>query len=295
MRKEVIITACLVGLLLPACGCEEETGPITGAGLGEEFKLAIGEEAVITGEGLRLVFEEVIEDSRCPKNVECVWAGRARYAVEFTLDGAPERAVITEEGGETGGISVFDYAVESELEPYPEDPDSIATEDYQLRMTIRKAAVSQPVLEEQADIYAAVIRQLYTSDHSFGANPPEFPNLYIVYTTSDRTGGDFQTPAMQSILTEPLRTMIMQRLGDLPAEVHWVSSFGEVPLGENSGVKGGGAIISAGNIHEMEDGTVQVAGSIYVANLAASGRTYILEKQNGKWRITGDTGMIWVS
>lgn len=62
-----------------------------------------------------------------------------------------------------------------------------------------------------------------------------------------------------------------------------------------SSVKGGGAIITLGTIYPREDGSVQVGGSIYIANLAAGGTTYILEKTDGKWEITGRTGVSWIS
>src|SRR5262245_46833605 len=38
--------------------------------LGEEFELKISQRAVIEGEGLAVVFESVLEDSRCPKGVD---------------------------------------------------------------------------------------------------------------------------------------------------------------------------------------------------------------------------------
>ena len=225
-----------------------------------------------------------------------MWAGQARYDLLFTLGDDSERAVLTEPGayGQTQ-INVLDYVVKASLEPYPEEPDGINEGDYRLRMTVSKVPASTMGLEDRADIYAAVIKRLYTSDHSFGSNPPDFPSLYLIYVTDDRTGADMQEPAASRLLTEPLRGAIDERLSELPAKIHWVSSFGEVPLANNSGVEGGGAVISMGNIHEQEDGAMQLSGSIYVANLAASGRTYILEEQDGTWRITGDTGVIWIS
>ena len=50
-----------------------------------------------------------------------------------------------------------------------------------------------------------------------------------------------------------------------------------------------------GDIQTQEDGTVQVEGSLYFANLGAGGRTYILERVDGEWRVAGDTGVIWMS
>jgi hypothetical protein len=41
----------------------------------------------------------------------------------------------------------------------------------------------------QADIYAAVIRQLYTVDHTFGQNDaPNWSKLYVLSTTKDGIG-----------------------------------------------------------------------------------------------------------
>ena len=49
--------------------------------LDQEFTLSGGQEAVISGENLRLRFTDVLEDSRCPTRVECFWTGQARIAI----------------------------------------------------------------------------------------------------------------------------------------------------------------------------------------------------------------------
>ena len=40
--------------------------------------------------GLRVRPVEVVEDSRCPVNVQCVWAGRVRLLAEIELRGGSE-------------------------------------------------------------------------------------------------------------------------------------------------------------------------------------------------------------
>jgi len=49
-------------------------------------------ETANLGEGLRVRPLEVLEDSRCPQNARCVWAGRLR--VRVAVEGAGEREVI---------------------------------------------------------------------------------------------------------------------------------------------------------------------------------------------------------
>ncbi len=51
--------------------------------LDEEFTLAVGQEAVIEGERLRVRFERAIEDFRCPENVACVWEGNAKIRLRL--------------------------------------------------------------------------------------------------------------------------------------------------------------------------------------------------------------------
>lgn len=49
------------------------------------IKIPLGESIHL--ENVSIKFVEVLEDSRCPKNVTCVWAGRARVLVEVTENG----------------------------------------------------------------------------------------------------------------------------------------------------------------------------------------------------------------
>lgn len=51
--------------------------------LATNFSLHIGQEKLIT-QGLSLKFTAVTEDSRCPENTQCVWAGRVTVASEIT-------------------------------------------------------------------------------------------------------------------------------------------------------------------------------------------------------------------
>lgn len=47
------------------------------ATLDKPFTLKLGAAESIDGEGLRIQFERVVSDSRCPKGVQCIRAGEA--------------------------------------------------------------------------------------------------------------------------------------------------------------------------------------------------------------------------
>ncbi|HET6732768.1 hypothetical protein [Mycobacterium sp.] len=113
--------------------------------LDKEFSLTGGEEATIGGEKLRLRFTEVLEDSRCPTQVECVWTGQARIAVlvqpqgrepttvELNTNPAPGQNVQTAQVGE------YTVSLQS-LDPYPQTIDeSTALDQYRATLVVHKA------------------------------------------------------------------------------------------------------------------------------------------------------------
>lgn len=73
-------TAFLIALALAACA----TVPAASAGPTAGF----GQVARTVGPRVRPI--SLIEDSRCPIDVRCVWAGRVRILAEITLRGGGE-------------------------------------------------------------------------------------------------------------------------------------------------------------------------------------------------------------
>ncbi len=146
------------------------------------------------------------------------------------------------------------------------------------------ATPGTPTPQPDADtvaIYATVVRRLCTRDDSFGGTYKPAV-VYLVRQTDDRAG-DPSTPRGEPVvLPEAVQNGIGVALRDLPARVVWVNSPEDVPKDARTGeVKGHGVIVTLGNIRPQEDGTVHVPASIYVANLAAAGQTYVLQKENG--------------
>ena len=52
------------------------------ARVGREFELKAGRAVTLDGGALRVSFVRVSSDSRCPVDVECVWAGNAEVLLE---------------------------------------------------------------------------------------------------------------------------------------------------------------------------------------------------------------------
>lgn len=93
------------------------------------IKIALGE--VVEFEGISIKFVEVLEDSRCPKSVQCILAGRARVKVlvteigESTLEKELIFGAIKEnESRDRILCKRTELVIEAiRLVPYPRDPE----------------------------------------------------------------------------------------------------------------------------------------------------------------------------
>jgi ABC-2 type transport system permease protein len=157
---------------------------------------------------------------------------------------------------------------------------------------------------ETAAIYAAVVREFYTIDHTYNIDdPPNFPVIYLLETTDDGTGDPNAPQGEPTIIPEDIQQEVSRLLTGqgamddaswLPTEIIWVESNAEVPYTPTDTVDGGGAVIKLGNIYSQPDGSVLVSASLYIGELAATGKTYILNQVEAGWRVTGYTGVPWM-
>ena len=132
-----LLAVLLLLLLLAACG--GEAGEVK-ANLGQEFSLSMGQTVSIQGEELKLRFLEVIGDSRCPKDVTCVWQGQASCLVEITYSELLHKVTLIQPGlsEEPSQIDFNDYLIKFNLTPYPEAGKEIKKNDYRLRLVVTR-------------------------------------------------------------------------------------------------------------------------------------------------------------
>jgi hypothetical protein len=98
----------LLALALAASGCRQPTSqPPIDVAPDDAASLAVGQVATIRGSGTRFRIE-AINDSRCPADVRCVWAGDAVVVVTASGAGAT-RTDTLHTGLEPRGASYGDY------------------------------------------------------------------------------------------------------------------------------------------------------------------------------------------
>lgn len=100
------------------------------------LRLAVGDHARATRKGTDLfTFLEVVEDSRCPRGVQCIQAGRAVVRVAVLRDGQLTTETLTVEGNGVRTDAGTVYL--QQLEPYP-DAAVEKPEPYRLVLRLRE-------------------------------------------------------------------------------------------------------------------------------------------------------------
>jgi hypothetical protein len=117
----------ILGLAALLTGCNSSTAPR----LGDEFTLRVGHTATITELNLWMRFIQVVEDSRCPANVTCVWEGDGAVLIEVApLNGdSKEDTLHTTLDPRSIPIGRAELRL-VKLQPYPGTTGSIAPGDY---------------------------------------------------------------------------------------------------------------------------------------------------------------------
>lgn len=139
MWKHCACLLALAALALPLSGCGGSPAPVE-AMLGQEFSLAIGQQALITGENLRIRFEAVVGDSRCPQDVTCPWAGEVTCTILVSRGNTSSPLSLTEPGLSSGYATerYQEYEFRFHVEPYPRASQAIPANEYRLKLVVHK-------------------------------------------------------------------------------------------------------------------------------------------------------------
>lgn len=127
---------CTTGLMILA-GCMGNEGGSGKFDLGEEFALKPGESARV-GDNLRITFEGVGEDSRCPEGVQCITEGNARVDLEYiSPDSSPLGFSLNTSRTSTRDTTLQRYIIALKaLTPHPKQGSRIQPKEYSARLIV---------------------------------------------------------------------------------------------------------------------------------------------------------------
>lgn len=92
-------------------------------------RLGVGQDFLFGKTGVKFV--KVLSDSRCPKQVTCIWAGEAKVLLRITTGGEYiEKEVIVSGSGAELALEDDLQLLISRLRPYPEAAKGIPSEEY---------------------------------------------------------------------------------------------------------------------------------------------------------------------
>jgi hypothetical protein len=129
------VLGCFFAMALASCGATQSPKPQS-IELGAEVTLAPGASAAFKPAGIVVQFVGVAADSRCPRDVTCMWAGEVKAIISIrNAQQPPVRHEMLEGGHSTSG----DYRVTLvRVLPEPVASAKIPAQDYRATLQFQK-------------------------------------------------------------------------------------------------------------------------------------------------------------
>lgn len=105
----------------------------------QQFTLRPKQQKSLFAGKLKVQFVEVMEDSRCPEGVNCIWAGNARVKIKVTSKRLGEKIFEANTNGGVKGDQFDGYAIVLEsVTPYPKADKPIGKASYRVTISVSR-------------------------------------------------------------------------------------------------------------------------------------------------------------
>ncbi len=130
MKTAILII--FIGLFLAMTSYSQEIEPFKI----EMLTLKTGQQKIAKMSGLKIKFLGVTEDSRCPTDVQCVWAGNAKMKFRITGERGTKDYIFNSTVGQRGDqVGVWAVSIDT-LSPAPHSKKRIAANAYTVKLQI---------------------------------------------------------------------------------------------------------------------------------------------------------------
>jgi len=144
MKNLTYLILAVTLLLMTSCDTkkaqEEDTGSYNNVQFDAPFKMTQKKGVQFENDDLKIIFDNVSEDSRCPEGTTCVWEGQVKVNLTIKTKNGSEQIEILRKGKQKenaiqqiGEHTIYLMAVN----PYPKDGEKIAQEDYKITMVVK--------------------------------------------------------------------------------------------------------------------------------------------------------------
>lgn len=138
------IAAAVTLLLLAGCASPSHPGepgnvtPGIQVPAGREFDIAVSQAVEVQGTPLTIRFSGVGEDSRCPVDVQCVWAGNAVVRLTITTSGGASTDAALNTTLDPKSTTASGYTIRlAALKPVPRSGTTIPATAYVATLEVR--------------------------------------------------------------------------------------------------------------------------------------------------------------
>lgn len=131
----------LLGTCLTFFACSKNNDSDNMPTLDQIFQLKISETAVFTDQDLSVKADKVVEDNRCPTNVNCIVAGWVTVLLEFKVENTsyPVQVTINPDKPQDAEAQVTGYTIRLvTVNPYPQSSNEIDLEDYSFSLVVEQ-------------------------------------------------------------------------------------------------------------------------------------------------------------
>jgi hypothetical protein len=128
-----------IAAIMALAACTTPNNAITASGpaasdvvnIDRDFDLKAGQSARVDGTGLTVSFVSVPEDSRCPIDVVCVWAGNGAVSLVITDDTGAKNTIVLNTTLSPRSVRTSGYEISlTGLKPAPKQGSPIPLADY---------------------------------------------------------------------------------------------------------------------------------------------------------------------
>lgn len=141
--------AMLSVLFLFLTGWAQQSCDTKAVAPGQEFKLKVGQEMKVKDAGIKVNLKGIVEDSRCPTGVQCIWAGNGKVSVELSKEKNQSTSVElnTSAGPKSSTYQGYEIRLVS-LDPYPKNGVTMAKDAYVVTLKVCKNSCGAQEEEE---------------------------------------------------------------------------------------------------------------------------------------------------
>ena len=145
MKSRTVILAA-IAMLMAACATPSHPGdpgtvtPGVQVPTGSGFDMSVGQEVQVQGTPVTIRFVGISEDSRCPSDVQCVWAGDAVARLVIASQGTAGTEASLHTTLDPKSVTFGGYNVRlAAVKPVPRSGTSIPAASYVVTLEVRPA------------------------------------------------------------------------------------------------------------------------------------------------------------